>query len=366
MKHSTPAQEPVFDPFRVDTITAQHSAALAEKFPAADALAVAESALAKHFGRKYAVLVSSGGEALALGVRLLSAAKHARVLLPAVTHRSLLEAAKTNSLPAVCVDIDAKNLNIDTDKTLSAASKGDIAILPHMFGNPLPEAFFKALHEKGVRTVEDSSQAHAPAVLHTPVGRLGTVTAVSLSEGKPLSAKGFSAGALLCDDEKTAAFCLSQIKAKTASRPDKAVAYSILIKLRLLPDIYESFGNTCCLYARELGKLKQAGLFEGMDFSPQDYPAAFANAAGLRAYLAEKALPLETSYTPMNERLGLGYEEFPVALNYRENCLHLPLYPFMADSEALTMIKAVTAFYKINCAGKSAPPLRKKQSLPEK
>jgi len=345
MKHAAEPPKPVFDPFRVDAIIAQHCAALAEKFSAADAGTIAENALASHFGRRHALLVSSGGEALALGVRMLASAK-SRVLLPAVTHRSLLEAANAAGLEAVCVDSDRKNLNIDTDKALAAANKGDIAILPHMFGIPVPEKLFLALHEKGVKTVEDASQAHAPGVLDTPAGKLGTLTAVSLSEGKPLSAKGHSAGVVLCDDEETAAFCAAQIKQGKASRPDGAVAYSILMKLRLLPDIYVSLGKTCRLYADELAALPQAERIEGLAFSPQDYPAFFTGSKELKNRLEEKDLPLECSYTPMNERLGLGYGDFPVAKHYRENCLHLPLYPFMADSEALAITRAIKTFYR--------------------
>jgi|GEM_PF-5458952 len=346
MKRNAEPPQPVFDPFRVDAIIAEHCAALAEKFSPADARTIAENALAAHFGRKHALLVSSGGEALALGVRLLASARKAKVLLPAITHRSLLEAAQAAGLEAVCVESDPKNLNIDPAKTLPAAAKGDIAILPHMFGIPVPETLFHALHEKGIKTVEDASQAHAPGVLETPVGRLGTVTAVSLSEGKPLSAKGHSAGALLCDDEETVAFCSAQIKEGKASRPDGAVAYSILMKLRLLPDIYVSLGKTCRLYSEELASMPQAQTIDGLLFSPQDYPAFFSDANGLKAWFADKKLPLESSYTPMNERLGLGYDEFPVAKHYREHCLHLPLYPFMADSETLAITRAIKNFYR--------------------
>jgi dTDP-4-amino-4,6-dideoxygalactose transaminase len=165
-----------------------------------------EAALAGLWGRRHAVGVASGLDAIEIALRLLGCGPGSKVLTtPLSAFATTLAIVKTGATP-VFADTDETGL-LDLGRCAEVlSSRSDIRFLVpvHLYGHSLDLGALASLRERfGCRIVEDCAQSILAAFEGTRAGTVGELAAVSFYPTKNLGAMG-DGGALLTDSE---AFC---------------------------------------------------------------------------------------------------------------------------------------------------------------
>lgn len=114
-----------------------------------------ESEFAASCGRRYAVAVASGTDALRLSLLALSVGPGDEVIVPAFTAVPTAAAVCATGASPVPVDVRADTGTLDPDAATRARTPRTRAVIPvHLYGRPAD------LPDLGVPIVEDAAQAH--------------------------------------------------------------------------------------------------------------------------------------------------------------------------------------------------------------
>jgi len=167
-------------------------------------VATLEDNFSVYSSQKYSVGVNSGTSALHTGLMAMGIGPGDEVIAPSLTFIASVNAIILTGATPVLVDVDKHGL-LDLNATISAINNKTKAIMPvHLYGSLVSEKLLMEISKKGIRIIEDSSQAHGakfPSGL--PVGSYGEVTAYSFYPGKNLGAAG-EAGMLTTNNKELA------------------------------------------------------------------------------------------------------------------------------------------------------------------
>ncbi len=169
-----------------------------------DEVAGFEREFAAWCGVGHAVGVSSGTDAIALGLRALGIGPGDGVVTVSHTAVATVAAIEMTGATAVLVDVDPQSFTLDPDALAAVLAAPPLpikAILPvHLYGHPARMAQIAALAEAhGALLLEDASQAHGAAIDGRRVGGFGVLAAFSLYPTKNLGALG-DAGVITTND----------------------------------------------------------------------------------------------------------------------------------------------------------------------
>lgn len=165
-----------------------------------------EQAFAKAVGRKHCIGVNSGTSALHLALLVSGVGPGDEVVTTPHTWISTSWAISYCGATPVFADVDPETGNLDPELAAAAVTPKTKAVLPvDLYGNPadLP-TFEKFASAHGVTLVDDACQAHGSRLNGREVGSFGSSACFSFYPGKNLGAVG-EAGAIVTDDEDVAA-----------------------------------------------------------------------------------------------------------------------------------------------------------------
>ena len=158
-------------------------------------LAAFEAEFADFAGRRHAVGVASGTEALRLVLVALGLEPGDEVIVPAMTAVPTAAAVCAAGGVPVFVDVDPETAGIDVAAAATAVTDRTRAVIPvHLYGRPA------GLPDLGVPIIEDAAQAHG-ALVPTAPSRAATY---SFYPTKNLGGIG-DGGAVVTDDDALAA-----------------------------------------------------------------------------------------------------------------------------------------------------------------
>ncbi|MEW6155578.1 MAG: DegT/DnrJ/EryC1/StrS family aminotransferase [Actinomycetota bacterium] len=153
-----------------------------------------EEEFARFAGRRHAVTVASGTEALRLALVAMGVGTGHEVIVPALTAVPTVYAVCATGATPVVVDVDPGTAALDLDAAAAAVTARTRAVVPvHLYGRPAP------IPDIGVPVVDDAAQAHG-AVPSSPT----VATAYSFYPTKNLGGIG-DGGAVVTDDGDLAA-----------------------------------------------------------------------------------------------------------------------------------------------------------------
>jgi dTDP-3-amino-3,4,6-trideoxy-alpha-D-glucose transaminase len=153
-----------------------------------------EAEFAAFCGRRHAVAVASGTDALRLVLRALGVGAGDEVVVPAMTAVPTAAAVCAAGAVPVFADIDRDTGTLDPDAAAAAVTERARAVIPvHLYGRPA------ALPELGVPLLEDAAQAHGALDPAAP----SAAAAYSFYPTKNLGGIG-DGGAVVTDDEELA------------------------------------------------------------------------------------------------------------------------------------------------------------------
>jgi len=324
-----------------------------------------EQAFAAFCEAKHAVGVANGTDALILAMTALGIGLGDEVITAANSFIATAEAIAHTGARPVFADIDPRTYNIDIDQIEARITPRTKAIIPvHLYGQPADmDPILQIAERHGLYVIEDAAQSHGARYKGRRVGSLGHAACFSFYPSKNLGACG-DAGAVVTSDDRLA---LAVRKLRDhggiekyqhdlvgyTSRLDTLQAAILLIKLGYLDKWNQLREESAHRYNEEL-----AGL-EGV-VSPavlHDVTHVYhifvirierGNRDELRQYLYKHGVQSGIHYPKpihMAQTFShLGREELPVAENYANRILSLPMYPELEANQINYVTEWITNY----------------------
>lgn len=325
-----------------------------------------EKAYADKCGVKHCISVANGTDAIYISLKALGIGPGDEVMTVANSWIATSETITQADARVVFVDIEPDYYTIDASKIEERITPRTKAIIPvHLFGQPAEVDSIKRIcDEHNLYLIEDCAQAHFASYKEQLVGTFGIAGTFSFYPGKNLGAYG-DAGAIITNDDELAdnmrmfanhgslkkhehqieginsrmdglqaailSVKLSHILEWNKKRYRNALLYNELlanVNGVTIPKIRQNASHIFHLYVirtderDELQKhLKEQGVSTGIH-----YPTA---------------LPFLQAY----KYLGNKPEEFPVAHQYQDEILSLPMYPELSESSITFVADKIREFF---------------------
>jgi dTDP-4-amino-4,6-dideoxygalactose transaminase len=350
-----------------DSIADDISAVIeSSKFVNGPQVADFESAFAEYCGTDQCVGLASGLDALRLALTALGLGPGAEVVVPAMTFVATWEAVSQVGAVPVPVDVSEEDYALDVAAVEAALGPRTAAVMPvHLYGQMADVDTLAALCERhSVPLIEDAAQAHGASRSGRRAGASGRASAFSFYPGKNLGAMG-DAGALVTDDAALAA----RVRALRehgqyrkyehdeigwTARLDTIQAAVLARKLPLLDGWNAERSSIAALYEHALagvGDLLLPSVPAGSEPVWHLYVIRTADPVALADHLTADGIGTGRHYPepPHLSRAyaSLGYSKgaFPVAEALASECLSLPIFPGMTESQALRVADSVVSWF---------------------
>lgn len=327
------------------------------------AVASFEADFARHFGYAHVIGVSSGTAALHLAVTALGLKPGDGVLIPAMTFAATAWAPLYVGARPVLCDVNPDTAEIDLDDAARRIDTTVRAIMPvHIYGQPANmERVMAFAAAYDLIVIEDAAQAVGARSGDRAIGGHGAAAGFSFYPGKNLGAAG-EAGAVVTASNDVARRVRAlrdhgQFARYTHStigfnyRMDGLQALVLAHKLRHLDDWTRQRRALAAVYSTELSDLPLVlpEIVNG-DHVWHLYVVRTARRDALQAFLSERQIATGRHYPiPLNRQPALadyaGDGRFPVADQWAEQGLSLPLFAGMTPEQQAAVITAVRDFF---------------------
>ncbi|OQX96622.1 hypothetical protein B6I21_00490 [candidate division KSB1 bacterium 4572_119] len=312
-----------------------------------------EQDFASYCNAKYCVGVGNGSDALYLAMRAMDIGAGDEVITTPNTFIATSESISQTGAKVVLVDINPQTYNIDVNKIEEKITSKTKALLPvHLFGQPADMDPILAIAKKhNLLVIEDCAQAHGATYKSKRVGSFGDAACFSFYPGKNLGAYG-DAGAVVTNDEKLAEKVamisdhgslqkyVHQMEGVN-SRLDSVQAAVLNVKLKYIDQWNASRLKNAHTYNELLKDV--AGVItpyelEGTKPVYHLYVIQVENREELGKKLSEKGIgngihyPFSLHQMPAYEYLGLKQGSYPVAEEFSQKIISLPMYPELTES----------------------------------
>lgn len=300
-----------------------------------------EAEFAGFCGRRHAVAVASGTEALRLALCALGVGAGDEVIVPAFTAVPTAAAVCATGAAPVLVDVERDTATVDVDAAAAAVTGRTRAVIPvHLYGRP------SALPHIGVPVLEDAAQAHGAV----DAGSDSVAAAYSFYPTKNLGGIG-DGGAVVTDDGELAARVrllrahgLTEGYQHTVvsgnSRMSEVEAAALRVGLRRLPD-WNARRQAIARAYREAAP----GLRWQKPHDRHVYHLCVARVGDRDAFRSRmpfgtavhyaRALTQQAAY---QQFVGAGCAE---SESWAGECVSLPCFPEMTDDEIEVVCRAL-------------------------
>lgn len=322
-----------------------------------------EKAFAAYTGRKYCVGLNSGLDALILSVRALGIGAGDEVVVQANTYIATVLGITENGAVPVFVEPD-EYYNIDAAKIEAAITDKTKAVLvTHLYGQASNMAPIVELARKyHLELIEDCAQSHGACFDGQMTGTFGRAGCFSFYPTKNLGAFG-DAGAVVTDDEAFADKLRmmrnygSKVRYHNEiegvnSRLDEMQAALLRVKLGHLSALNQERKVLAQRYDEGIvnPRIVLPKLRAKAESIYHQYVIRCTDRDALQAYLAKQDIQTQIHYpTPPHlaacyEHLGCHKGDYPIAEQYADQVLSLPIYTGMTREEQQYVIDRLNAF----------------------
>ncbi|MBI2101504.1 DegT/DnrJ/EryC1/StrS family aminotransferase [Candidatus Woesearchaeota archaeon] len=324
-----------------------------------------ENEFASFCNEKYSVGVNSGTSALHLALLAKGVGKGDEVVTTANTFIATCEAISYAGAISRLIDIEPDTYNMDPKKLEKAVTARTKAIIPvHLYGQPANiKEIMEIAKKHNIAVIEDACQAHG-AEHHGKKVPVSGIGCFSFYPGKNLGAYG-EGGMIVSNDrefdEKLRAY---RDHGQTKKNVHKYIGYNyrleevqaaiLRVKLRHLAKWTDMRRKNALLYNEML---------EGCDIAtPVEkkynkhvyhlYVVRAKNRQRLAEHLSSREIQTGVHYpTPIHLQEAyshLGYKKggFPVAEQYADEILSLPMFPELTEEQISHVSKSIRDFLK--------------------
>jgi dTDP-4-amino-4,6-dideoxygalactose transaminase len=326
-----------------------------------------ESEFSAYCQAKYCVGVGNGLDALQLILRAWDIGIGDEVIVPAHTFiATWLSVSNLGAIPKP-VDVDLDSFNLDPQQVEKQITKRTKAIIVvHLYGQPANmDQILSIANAYGLRVVEDAAQAHGAFYDQKRVGSLANAAAFSFYPGKNLGAMG-DGGAICTDDQELFKYVkrLRNYGSDTKyhhdilgvnSRLDELQAAVLRVKLRHLDRWNRSREKIAAVYRNELSDLHKYLRFQDQLQNTRSVNHQLVvlteQRNDLKEYLHRHSIQTEIHY-PIAPHKQPAYRAmnhliFPMAERITQQCLSLPIYPFMTDEKVHRVIHCIKQYFLV-------------------
>lgn len=330
-------------------------------FTLGKALVEFETAFAQACGVNYAVGVSSGTDAIALGLQACGIGKGDEVLIPANTFIATVIGAIHAGATPVLVDCEEDTALINLEAAAKAITPKTKAVLPvHLYGQMVsPQKLLDFANAYNLTIFEDAAQAHLAQREGYIAGSVGLAAGFSFYPSKNLGSFG-SGGIVTTNDENVAQKVRSlrnygaprkyfHTEIGTNSRLDTIQAAILKVKLPFLAQWNEVRNQAAQYYYHALQPLQSQGitLLENQADIGHVYHLYVIRLSQLLASQREKIqqrlneqgiqtgihYPIPCHLQPAYSYLGYQLGDFPIAESLCKQILSLPMYPGLEKNQ---------------------------------
>lgn len=338
-----------------------------QRFILGDKVSELEDLISAYCGTGYAAGVSSGTDAIIIGLMALGIGPGDSVITTPFTFFATAGAVTRLGARPVFADIDPQTYNINPDKIegLLKRDKSIKAVIPvHLFGQSADmDPVLSAAKEFSICIIEDAAQAIGARYKDKPAGGIGDLGCFSFFPSKNLGAYG-DAGMVVTNNGELAEK-IKKLRVHGAERKyfhsmiggnfrlDAIQAAVLIVKLKYLDEWTRKRQEN----ARRYNKM-----FEGMAMklpytSPfnvhvfNQYVIRVPDRDNLKKFLTEKGITTEVYYpVPLHlqecfKYLGYKKGDFPESEKAAEEVLALPVYPEIKAEQQEYIVGRIREFY---------------------
>ena len=327
-----------------------------------------ERGFADYCGRRHCVGLSSGLDALRLGLIASGLDGGAGVILPAATFAATFEAVIQAGGVPVVVDVGDLDYGIDASQVDAAASRATHVVPVHLYGQMADMTGLVAVAgSRGLEILEDACQAHGAERDGLRAGTTSRAAAFSFYPAKNLGAMG-DAGAVATDDEPLAGLVRAlRTHGETRKYHHEHVGYTarldtiqavVLVEKLAFLDEWNAQRREAARYYTEalagLDELRLPTVPEGSRPVWHLYVVRIQDPEAFRAFLAERGIATARHYpepphlAPAYRELGFGPGDFPVAEALARECVSLPIFPGITESQLDWTCASISDFFHLD------------------
>ena len=326
-----------------------------------------EDSFAKAYGVKHCISTANGTDSLYIVLKMLGIGIGDEVITVANSWISSSEVISQTGARPVFVDIDPQYYTIDENLLESKITVNTKCIIPvHLYGQMCDmDKISEIANKYNIPILEDCAQSHFSEFKGIRAGLIGLAGSFSFYPGKNLGAYG-DAGCLITNDDDLALKCRMFARHGALkkhehemeginSRLDGIQAAILSVKLPYILEWTNQRNRVADLYTKLLSEvnsivtpIKRPDTLHSYHL----YVIRCDNRDALQEFLLKNGVETSVHYPialpNMNAYKYLGYSknDFPVASDYQNKILSLPIYPELSDNQVGQIVVLIKQYYK--------------------
>ena len=322
-----------------------------------------EEKLAQYTGSKHCVTVSSGTDSLLISLMALGIGAGDEVITVPYTWISTAEVISLLGAKPVFVDIRPDTWNMDETLLEAAITEKTKAIMPvSIYGQCSDMDAINAIAEKyNLPVIEDAAQSFGATYEGKKSCNLSTIGSTSFFPSKPLGCYGDGGALFTNDDELAEKFRWIRVHGQERKhhhpilgingRMDTIQAAILLEILEVFPEEVqkrEQLGQTYSEVLAHLDGLETPRIGELNTSVYAQYTILAKQREQIQQSLKDKDIPSVSYYSvplhlqPVFKHLSYQAADFPIAEKVANECLSLPMSPYLSSQEQSLIIATIS------------------------
>lgn len=318
-----------------------------------------EEKIARRCNRAYALAVNSGTQALIFAQMAAMSKPPYSVLIPTVSFVATINSVLMNNFTPVFCDVDYKGLlDINSYEYKLDQSVGAVMYV-NLFGNCVDWDRFRIqtkFFNDDLVIIEDAAQSFGANYKGIPSGKMGDISVLSFDPTKNLNNYG-SGGMILTDDFHLYETCRAlrdngkaiHDTPGTNSKMGEADCAQMLVKLEYFDEWQRRRKDIANYYINELYQYVDILVpNEGVEHAWHKFVIRTDHRHALMAHLSRQGIETKIHYESPLYDLGVGFnyvdygrDLYTETAAFTRECLSLPIYPELTDSEVETIVKCI-------------------------
>ncbi len=357
-----------YNTYKDEILQAIEQVCESQSFALGPAVAEFEEKIANYCGSKYTIGVSSGTDALLVGLMALEIKQGDEVITTPFTFFSTAGSIARLGARPVFVDVDSDSYNIDPNLIEKKITKKTRAIIPvHLFGQVAQmKPIMNIAKRYNLAVIEDAAQSIGATQDGIKCGNFGDLGCFSFYPTKNLG--GFGDGGLVITNNENLA---EKIKILRNHGQDHQYSYKIIggnfrldgiqgavltVKLKYLDTWNDKRRQNAALYNDILANSPvNCPKIEKNNVSTfHQYTIKVPKRNQLRQFLSENKISTAVFYPkPLHlqdcfKDLGYRKGDFPIAEEICNEVLSLPIYSELTEQKIEYVAKTILKFYELN------------------
>ena len=322
-----------------------------------------EQKLAKYTCSKHCVTVSSGTDSLLIALMALGVGAGDEVITVPYTWISTAEVIALLGAKPVFVDVRPDTWNMDEAQLEGAITEKTKAIMPvSIYGQCADMDAINAIAEKyNLPVIEDAAQSFGATYKGKKSCNLSTIGSTSFFPSKPLGCYGDGGALFTNDDELAEKFRWIRVHGQEKKhhhpilgingRMDTIQAAISLQILEVFPEEVskrQEIGESYKSALNKLNCIETPIISENNTSVFAQYTILSNNRKDIQTTLKEKDIPSISYYSvplhlqPVFKGLGHKLGDFPNSEKVADQCLSLPMSPYLSEDDQNKVIHAIS------------------------